>query len=131
MESLLDRFSHRFVRNDAGRVSIIWDDGPREEDIVRASHRLTDANRQIVQARAAAISSVWPDTSELAKQQFSVRTRWERLGGSIGFGVLGLILGIPVSWLILLAVSWCWYFCLDRLREISCSLRGKHDGEMV
>jgi hypothetical protein len=54
---------------------------------------------------------------------------FDLIGDSIGYGALALIAIVLATWLLLLLISWLWYFCLDRIRELSTAIRARRDDD--
>ena len=74
-------------------------------------------------------SYAWDHRFGLSKEPFQTIDVGARLARTFGFSILGLCVSTLLFWLLLVLLSWFWYFFLDRVSELSDAFRGKrgHD----
>ncbi|MCI0725075.1 MAG: hypothetical protein L0338_39835 [Acidobacteria bacterium] len=108
--------------------------GPLWKDVEKIFQPLTQENRRIAKAKVMVRyydrtpdpydMEIWQDRAKLSKMDWRVEGKGTRLLRSMGISALIgsfssiLLLGLAS------AVSWAWYFLLDRIRELSKAIRG-------
>jgi len=107
--------------------------GPLWVDVDKICRPLTQENRRIAKAKVMVRydtkpdqhdMEIWQDRAKLSKMDWRVEGKGTRLLRSMGISALIgsfssiLLLGLAS------AVSWAWYFLLDRIRELSKAIRG-------
>jgi hypothetical protein len=121
----------RFVQGHAK------DGAPSWNEVAAAADRLDpQLNRNIARAKALMVldrhpesysDSEWRNRAERAARSYQECSIAKRAGVSLGFGALAAGAATLASWLLLLLISWTWYFSLDRVQELSMAVRGGQD----
>jgi hypothetical protein len=132
--SAINRFAENYRRRPDGQVSPFADlVTPTWKDIKALSDRLDYSNGRIARAKALAILErnpelhgyEWDERFETAAKRYDVCSLAKRGWTSVTLALLAFPVAAFVVWVLLMLLSWVWYFSLDRVRELSRSVRGR------
>jgi hypothetical protein len=139
VSAVVNRFVQGYARDSQGKMSAeAFLASPSWDDVKAAAYRLTSSNRGIVRAKALVVLDrhpesyseyEWRERFDDAAKSYRECTSSKRAAVSFGFGALALIATVPATWLLLLLISWLWYFGLDRIRELSTAIRARRDDD--
>ena len=140
VSAVVDRFVQGYARDAQGKMKMTAEAflaSPSWNDVQAASYRLRYPNRDIARAKALVVLDEHPDSYDYewrerfdnAAKSYQECTSFKRAIASFGFGALALIATVLATWLLLLLISWLWYFGLDRIRELSTAIRARRDDD--
>ena len=137
VNAVIDRFQRANAPDAQGRISAErFLDGPSWEEVKTATYQLDWQNGRIARAKAMLKLNKnpesyseydWKNRFEDAQKSYVVCTTNKRFWMTVGFSALAVVVATPASWLLILLVSWLWYFVLDRVTEVSASIRGHNN----
>lgn len=135
VSAVVNQFVQNNSRGSQAEVNAFGDLIPPTWDEVKAAtDRLGYPNRGIARARALVVLDrhpeaysdyEWRDRFEQALLDYKLCSTFKRASTSLGTGALAFVAAVPVAWLLLIVISWIWYFTLDRVLELSAAVRGK------
>jgi hypothetical protein len=130
----VSRVVERFTREHGKNGAPSWN------EVATAADRLDPhLNRNLARAKALMVLDrhpepysdyEWQNRAEGVGRSYQECSKVKQAGISLGFGALAAGAAALVSWLLLLLLSWVWYFSLDRIQELAMAIRsGQGDKE--
>lgn len=137
VSAVVDQFVEGHKKDAEGKMSAeAFLSSPSWDEVKAAAGRLSYPNSSIAQAKALVVLDSqpepygdyeWRERFVNAAKSYRECTTPKRALVAFGFGTVALIVAVPSSWLLLLLISWVWYFALDRIRELSRAIQARRD----
>ena len=136
VETVLAKFRDTFTPNAKGKATAdIFDQLALWDELEKISGSLTAGNQFRAKAKAMVYlpqnperysTYVWEHRYKLSKEPWELCETSQRIFRSIAETLSAFFIATLACWIALLIIAWLWYFVLDRLSELSNSIRDHH-----